>query len=93
MWELLRSCTSPAGDYREEMKMKKKIAAAALVMGGLLTMTGCSETFSFEADPQGGSGDNYKGDPSKIECFTIEADSSSSDDGDVNLGTFCKKDS
>ena len=69
---------------------------AALITAPILALglVGCAEQFTFEAHPSG-SGDTeegYTGDTTQIECFTIEADSSNGDDGDRQLGEFCKTD-
>jgi len=70
-----------------------------LMAGGVLalslTLAGCGEYYTFEAVPVGVDEDAAEegigGDPTKIDCFTIEADASSGDGGDEQLGTFCKR--
>ncbi len=72
--------------------MKIKTALAAIVATAALALTGCTTTYSFEADPQGpGGSEDFEGDPTKIECFVIEADGPT-DDEDIDLGTFCRVD-
>lgn len=74
--------------------MKRTLAGAGLAVLAALTMTGCSESFTFEAVPSGVSDDaaeeGLKGNPRQYDCFTIEADSSTGDEGDVSLGEFCR---
>ena len=72
-------------------KKKTRAGLAGIAIIATLALAGCAETYTFEVDPQGGSGDNWSGDPATIQCFTIEADSSVGDDNDRNLGVFCKK--
>lgn len=74
--------------------MKKTFASLALVATALFGLSACSQTYTFEAVPEGVDDDDaetgLEGDPSRFECFTIEADSSGGDDDDQQLGTFCK---
>lgn len=74
----------------------KKIIAGLSAVAALTFLGGCAETFTFEATPVGVDDDDaeegIEGNPRDIECFTIEADSSNGDDGDAQLGTFCKTD-
>jgi hypothetical protein len=77
--------------------VKLNRVTAGMVAVFALTLTGCAETFTFEAVPVGVDEDDAElgvdTDPSTFECFEIEADSSSgSDDKDVQLGRFCKTD-
>ena len=71
-----------------------KIALATLIAGGALTLTGCATTYTFEAVPVGADEDTaengLEGDPNTIECFIIEADASTDDADDEQLGEFCK---
>lgn len=68
--------------------MKKIVIALSAT--AVLVLGGCSETFDYEAEPI--DSDNNGKSPENVECFTIEADSSNGDDGDKQLGTFCKED-
>lgn len=68
--------------------MKKTITAVSGALLGVVLLAGCTETYTFEAEPKGGS----KSDPRDIDCFTIEADAEiEGDDGDIQLGTFCRE--
>lgn len=64
--------------------MKRSLTYTVLTLAAL-SLTACGESYTYEADPIGGGGDN----PREISCFMIEADSSNGDDGDVALGEFC----
>lgn len=75
----------------------KRIATGVALFLSTMALAGCGESFTFEAVPSGMDEDSaetgLEGDPTGYDCFTIEADSSSGDDGDQQLGEFCKVDS
>lgn len=81
--------TSDTTQLQKVRLMKNKIVTAVAGLFALVVFAGC-ESFTYEAEPV--ESDNNGKNPEKVKCFAIEADSSNGDDGDKQLGTFCKKD-